>query len=51
MTREQDNIGGDASERTEIMPWCPNCEAISVPTPRGNCGECGHDIKYKEGVE
>lgn len=34
---------------TEIIPWCSNCEAYAVPTEDGECGECGHDVAYREG--
>lgn len=37
------------ADETEIVPWCPDCDAFSIPTPRGNCGECGTTVEYREG--
>lgn len=37
------------NETTERMPWCPSCEAFSVPLDDGSCGECGTEIELREG--
>jgi hypothetical protein len=33
----------------EPLPWCDTCEAFAVPVD-GECGECGADVVFVEGV-
>lgn len=40
----------DGGRETERLPWCPNCEAFAVPSDDGECGDCGTDVVYKEGL-
>lgn len=44
----RDVLATDGGE-TEYVPWCDECETISVPLEDGSCGVCGSDTRLLEG--
>ena len=44
---EVENLDDEHVEPTEKLPWCPECEAFSVPV-EGVCGDCETPVEYLE---